>query len=135
MAFLLQMEELERKNKEIEWLRMELSNREGNFNRVFAKFQPVLVSSERNNRQAVNDSSSKILMVTPPAADFFERNSYHRSTLPSITGLDFDPDSYSFSRQFFHSADTLPRHASAKAKLARGREKSLSPKVRLIFTK
>ncbi|XP_070542272.1 uncharacterized protein PF3D7_1120000-like isoform X2 [Ptychodera flava] len=38
-------EEIERLKREIRWYRMELSNREGNFNRVFAENRPVRIDS------------------------------------------------------------------------------------------
>lgn len=55
-----QNEEIENLRKEIERLRMELSNREGNFNRVFAKFQPVVVSPDAQKSQM-----NRMMMVTP----------------------------------------------------------------------
>jgi len=74
--------------KEIERLRMEISNREGNFNRVFAKFQPVVVSSETQRMQ-----QSRMMMVTPSFSDADTRKHFSVGSTRPLNEPPFLPKS------------------------------------------
>ena len=122
--------------KEIERLRMEISNREGNFNRVFAKFQPVVVSPDAQRMQ-----QGRMMMVTPSFSDSESRRHFALGSSRPFNETPFLPKTAGSN---FHSNYPLNGHSS---KLSKSYSHSLDPprlnsssrngntQFRLVYTK
>ncbi|XP_078482543.1 uncharacterized protein LOC144743201 [Ciona intestinalis] len=119
-------EDIVRLQNEIQWLRMELNNREGNLNKVFSRFQPVFVSGTEKPPQ-------RMMMVTPVGSNHgrgytppssprkhLAPKVYHRDSLP------FQDNGLRFTQKIYESQSTIQKSTKTK---------DLSSKFRLLYTK
>ncbi|CAK8696833.1 uncharacterized protein LOC143462885 [Clavelina lepadiformis] len=144
----LKDEEIDALKREVERLRMELSNREGNFNRVFAKFQPVVVSSDSNYQKPQNP---KMMMVTSSTSDTDAKRKYLPNAILNSVPQNADPhylpktapgSASSVNYVSFNSNSTF-QHQKTYAGLSNNHKPSsssssrnaASPSFRLVFTK
>ena len=120
--------------KEIERLRMELSNREGNFNRVFAKFQPVVVSPE-----AQKGHGNRMMMVTPSLSEGETGREKKQRSFGSMKSESFIPPKSAGSSQFSIFSTTKASKSFAHNSLEPPRlhsgSRNSNTQFRLVYTK
>ncbi|XP_069137513.1 paramyosin-like isoform X2 [Argopecten irradians] len=110
-------DEVEKLRKEVQRYRMELSNRDGNFNRMFSNSQPMVVDPRAGK---IGVSQNQIL-------------SGHNATYTETIGLPVREKSFSYA--FVQSIDEKQRPASSRISSATARLPSLTQEQRSRLTK